>query len=168
MLTQSTTSWTKYRCSQNVHRAFCSHQTQSNRCFKLSEKGGIPDLGIDKQSSSCATRGCSHHSFRNKVIHRRIVSHSQNSFTSTKYPNLIKQSNGQKMPKYRKYSEIHSSIHTHIKGDCSHIHPQHLHISNKVKGYPGKISLKNSNIHKIDKTCKIQCFQCPLSLLVSQ
>ena len=45
------------------------------------------------------------------------------TFTSTKYPNLIKQSNGWKMPKYLKN---HLSIHTHTKGDCSHIHPQHL------------------------------------------
>ena len=45
------------------------------------------------------------------------------TFTSTKYPNLIKQSNGQKMPKSLKN---HLSVHTHTKGDCSHIHPQHL------------------------------------------
>ena len=69
--------------------------------------------------------------------------------------------------KNAKIQEFHSNVHTHIKGYCSHIHPQVSLKSNYVKGYPSKISLKNSNIHKINKTCKIQCCQCPLSLLVS-
>ena len=103
----------------------CSvHTDQSSRWLELSVKGGVPDVGIDKQSSNCASRGCSHHSFRNRT--RRIKCQT---FTSTKYPNLKKQSNGQKIANTWKINEINDSsayIHTHTKGNCSHIHPQYL------------------------------------------
>ena len=48
------------------------------------------------------------------------------TFTSTKYPNLIKQSNGQKVGKIEKSHDFSAHVHTHTKGSCSHIHPQHL------------------------------------------
>ena len=48
------------------------------------------------------------------------------TFTSTKYPNLLKLSNGLKIAKTCKINEFSANVHTHTKGDCSHIHPQYL------------------------------------------
>ena len=48
------------------------------------------------------------------------------TFTSTKYPNLIKQSNGRKMANTWKINDFSAYVHTHTKGNCSHIHPQPL------------------------------------------
>ena len=48
------------------------------------------------------------------------------TFTSTKYPNLIKQYKWQKLRKLPKLHDFSAYVHTHTKGNCSHIHPQHL------------------------------------------